>query len=100
MPRERKKSVYVSLSALRVERMLAEIVSPGLTLAIAGTVVGVLCAAVVARLMARVLYGIRPLDPMTFAGVPIALVIVAALACSIPARRALRIDPLLALRCD
>ena len=60
----------------------------------------VLCAAVVGRLMARVLYGIRPLDPLTFAGVPIALVTVAALACRFPARRALRIDPLLALRCD
>jgi ABC-type antimicrobial peptide transport system permease subunit len=69
-------------------------------LAIAGTVVGVLCAAGVARLMSGVLYGIRPLDPMTFAGVPIALVIAAALVCSIPARRALRIEPLLALRCD
>ena len=97
--RTQEIGIRLALGAPR-ERMLAEIVSPGLTLAIAGTVVGVLCAAVVARLMARVLYGIRPLDPMTFAGVPIALVIVAALACSIPARRALRIDPLLALRCD
>lgn len=82
------------------ERVFAEIVGRGLRLAIAGTVVGVLCGAVVARLMAGVLYGVRPLDPMTFAGVPIGLVMVAALACSIPARRALRIEPLLALRCD
>jgi len=47
-----------------------------------------------------VLHGIRPLDPVTFAGVPIALVLVALFACGIPARRALRIDPLLALRCE
>jgi putative ABC transport system permease protein len=60
----------------------------------------VVCAAVVARLIAGALYGVRPLDAMTFAGVPIALVIVAALACSIPARRAFRIEPFLALRCD
>ena len=59
-----------------------------------------LCAAVVARLMAGVLHGIRPLDPITFASVPIALVMVALFACGIPARRALRIDPLLALRCE
>jgi len=80
--------------------MFAEILGHGLTLAIARTVVGVLCAAVVARLMAGVLYGIRPLDPVTFAGVAIALVSVAAVACSIPARRAVHIEPLLALRCD
>jgi len=50
--------------------------------------------------MAGGLYGVRPLDPITFVGVATALVMVAALACSIPARRALRIEPLLALRCD
>ena len=81
-------------------RIVAEIVGDGLTLATAGTVVGVACAAVVARAIAGVLYGIRPLDPITFAGMAIALLIVAALACGIPARRALRIEPLLALRCD
>jgi putative ABC transport system permease protein len=91
--------IRLALGAPR-ERMFAEIVGRGLTLAGAGTVVGMLCAAGVARLMGGVLYGIRPLDPMTFAGVPIALVIVAALACSIPARRAFRIEPLLALRGD
>src|SRR5262249_19712327 len=78
----------------RRQRLLADIVGRGLTLAIAGTIVGMLCAAAVGRLMAGALYGIRPLDPLTFAGVPIALVIVAAVACGIPARRALHIDPL------
>jgi putative ABC transport system permease protein len=97
--RTHELGIRLALGAPR-DRMFAEIAGRGLMLAIAGTVVGVLCAAVVARLMAGVLYGIRPFDPMVFAGVPIALVIVAALACSIPARRALRIEPLLALRCD
>jgi putative ABC transport system permease protein len=97
--RTQEIGIRLALGAPR-ERIFAEIVGRGLTLAIAGTVVGVLCAAVVARLMAGVLYGIRPLDPITFAGVAIPLVSVAALACSIPARRALRIEPLLALRCD
>ena len=97
--RTQEIGVRLALGAPR-ERLFAAIVGRGLALAVAGAAVGVLCAAVVARLMAGVLYGVRPLDPVTFAAVPIALVIVAALACSIPARRALRIEPLLALRCD
>lgn len=91
--------IRLALGASR-ERTLADIVGRGLALAIAGTVVGLPCAAVVARLMAGVLHGIQPLDPITFAGVPIALLTVALCACGIPARRALRIDPLLALRCE
>jgi putative ABC transport system permease protein len=97
--RTHELGIRLALGAPR-ERIFTEIAGRGLMLAMIGTVVGVLCAAIVARLMAGVLYGIRPLDPMVFAGVPIALVIVAALACSIPARRALHIEPLLALRCD
>ena len=97
--RTQEIGIRLALGAPR-GRIVSEIVGRGLTLAIAGTVVGVLCAAVVSRLIAGMLYGVRPLDPMTFAGVPIALLMVAALACAIPARRALRIEPLLALRCD
>jgi len=82
------------------ERMLADVAARGLALACAGTIAGLVCAAAVGRLMAGLLYGVRPLDPMTFAGVPISMIAVAALACWIPARRALRIDPLQALRCD
>ena len=97
--RTQEIGIRLALGAPR-ERMFADILRDGLTLAVIGTVAGVLCAVVVARLMAGVLYGVRPLDPMTFAGVPMVLVIVAALACSIPARRALRIEPFLALRGD
>jgi len=97
--RTQEIGIRLALGAPR-ERVFAEIIRDGLALAVVGTVAGVLCAVVVARLMAGVLYGIRPLDPMTFAGVPAVLVIVAALACSVPARRALRIEPLLALRGD
>lgn len=70
----------------------------GLGFAIAGAAVGLVCALLVSHLMAGLLYGVRPLDPLTFAGVPLLLIGVALLACYIPARRAINVDPLIALR--
>ena len=74
------------------------IVREGLGLVAAGAALGLVCAAVVARLMAGLLYAVQPVDPATFAGVAATLTVVAWCACYIPARRAVRIDPLLALR--
>jgi ABC-type antimicrobial peptide transport system permease subunit len=70
----------------------------GLGLAIAGAGVGLIGALIVSHLMTGLLYGVAPTDPVTFAGVAVLLLGVAMLACYIPARRAMRIDPLLALR--
>jgi putative ABC transport system permease protein len=50
------------------------------------------------RLMASLLFGVKPIDPLTYAVVAAALAVAAAMACYIPARRAMRVDPMVALR--
>jgi ABC-type antimicrobial peptide transport system permease subunit len=70
----------------------------GLGLAAAGAAVGLVCALVVSHLMAGVLYGVRPEDPLTLVGVAAIFILVAVFACYIPARRAVRVDPIVALR--
>jgi predicted permease len=70
----------------------------GLVLTLVGIVVGIGVAAGVTRYLASLLYGVRPTDPWTFGGIAILLGVVAACACYIPARRALRVDPMVALR--
>ena len=70
----------------------------GLRLALAGAAVGLVGALIVSHLMAGLLYGVRPTDPLTFLGVALLLISVALLACYIPARRAMRVDPMVALR--
>jgi predicted permease len=89
--------IRIALGAGR-KSILQMVLRQGLGLAIAGAVVGLVGAAVVSRLMAGLLYGVRPTDPLTFAGVALLLIGVALLACYIPARRAMRVDPLVALR--
>jgi putative ABC transport system permease protein len=78
--------------------VLQMVLRQGLSLAAAGAAVGLLGAVIVSHLMRGLLYGVRPTDPLTFAGVAILLIGVALLACYIPARRATRVDPLVALR--
>src|SRR5262249_39052961 len=97
--RTREIGVRVALGASR-GRILTLVLRSGLAFAAAGMAVGLALAAFIARALASLLYGINPLDPLTFAGVPAALLAVAVLACYFPARRATTIDPLVALRQD
>ena len=78
--------------------VLTPILSPGVALAAIGIAAGVLLAAAAASMIASVLYGVRPHDPIVFATVPVLLLTFAAVASYLPARRATQIDPMRALR--
>jgi predicted permease len=65
-----------------------------------GIVVGLVLAVVVLRILARFLYGVEPTDPVSLAGVAALLLGVALIACAVPARRAMRVDPLTAMRAE
>jgi ABC-type antimicrobial peptide transport system permease subunit len=64
----------------------------------AGAALGLVGSVIVSHLMSGLLYGVMPTDPLTFVGVTLVLTVVALAACYIPARRAMRVDPMIALR--
>jgi putative ABC transport system permease protein len=78
----------------------AMIVGEGLRLAALGIGAGLLAAFAASRLVQQLLFNVAPHDPLTYVGVSLLLALVAAAACWIPARRATKVDPLIALRSE
>src|SRR5882724_6739107 len=81
-------------------QVLGLVLRQGMLLALVGAGVGILVALPLARMAGGLLYGVSATDPLTYAGITLLLMGVAVLACYVPARRATRIDPLVALRVD
>lgn len=97
MQRTQEIGIRMMLGAQR-RSVFQMVLGQGARLGGLGIVIGLVAALGVTRLLAGFLYGVRPTDPSTFAGVALLLLAVALLACYIPARRAMRVDPMVAIR--
>ena len=91
--------VYIALGAQHRD-VLRLIMKDGIKLTLLGIVLGLAGAVALTRLMASLLFEVKPTDPATLIGVAFVLAAAALLACYIPARRALSIQPIIALRCE
>jgi putative ABC transport system permease protein len=95
--RTREIGIRLALGA-RSGSVLVLVLKSGLALALIGAAIGLAGAMALTRLMSGLLFGVTPTDAVTFVTVPACLIFVALLACYIPARRATKVDPLVALR--
>jgi putative ABC transport system permease protein len=87
----------MAIGAQRTD-VLRLLVGGGMKLAVAGVAIGIACALGLARFVSTMLFEVTPFDPASYSATALVLLVVAALACYVPARRAMRVDPIVALR--
>jgi putative ABC transport system permease protein len=97
--RTREIGVRLALGATRGE-VFRMVLGRGLTLALIGATIGVSAALGLTRVMETLLFSISRTDPLTFVAMPAALIVVAGVACYVPARRAMKVDPVVMLRAE
>ncbi len=97
--RTREIGIRMALGAARGE-VVRLVLGRGLRIVAAGTALGLVAAYAGARVIERQLFGVPAADPTTFVSVPVVLLVVAAVACWVPARRAARVDPAIALSAE
>jgi putative ABC transport system permease protein len=95
--RTHEMGVRIALGAQRRD-VMGLVIREGGQLALAGVGIGVVAALALTRLMSSLLFGVDVTDPVTFGSVGVLLIAIAFLACYIPAQRAMRVDPMVALR--
>jgi putative ABC transport system permease protein len=97
--RTREIGIRVALGAQNAD-VIRLLLMQGMKLTVIGIMLGLLGGVAISRLLAAVLIDLSPFDPLAFGGVAVFLSVVALLACYLPARRAMKADPLTALRCE
>ena len=97
--RRHEIGVRLALGAQKSD-VLRLVVAQGMRLALRGVVIGVVAASVLSKWIAASLHNLSNTDPLTYGVIAALLTVVALLACWIPARRATKVDPMIALRCE
>jgi putative ABC transport system permease protein len=95
--RTRELGIRIALGAQRGD-LLRLVMGKGLQLTVIGTLLGIVGAAGMSRLIANLLFGVRPTDVITFVSIPVLMLLTTLAACYLPARRAAKVDPIVALR--